>query len=72
MKTTSEIMNLASTGVNLVVDASNKTTSELINISVAVAKHHGHITLVNCTNKTTSELMKIALTAPSNITIELK
>lgn len=71
MKTTTDFLNLGSTGVNLIVDASNKTTSELINLAGMVSKHNGHLTLINCNNKTTSELMKIALTAPSNITIDL-
>lgn len=71
MKTTTEILNLASTGVNLIVDASYKTTIELMNIAGMVAKHNGHLTLINCNNKTTLELMKIAHTAPANITIDL-
>lgn len=71
MKTTIEILNLASTGTNLVVDASSKTTIDLTNIVKEVALHKGHITLVNCNNKTTIELTRIAQTAPTNVTIDL-
>ena len=42
-----------------------------MNIAGMVAKHKGHLTLINCNNKTTLELMKIAHTAPANITIDL-
>lgn len=71
MKTTIEILNLASTGTNLVVDASSKTTIDLINIVRKVAIHKGHVTLVNCNNKTTIELTRIAQSAPTNVTIDL-
>lgn len=39
MKTTTEIINLANTGVNLVADTSKKTTTELLNLCLNFSKY---------------------------------
>ncbi len=60
MKTTTELMKIASMGGNLIVDAKSKTTTELIKIAVMACSSEVTLTLKNANSKTTSELMKIA------------
>lgn len=71
-KTTSELIMLAGTGVNLVIDAGTKTTSDLIVIVGVIGRKDSHITLTNCNKKTTSELALICRVYPNNITLEFK
>jgi hypothetical protein len=71
MKTTLDIVAIASTGVNIVVDASAKTTMDLMVIINAVVKSGGHILLKNCDRKTTFDLLSICKNNPRNITIDL-
>ena len=71
MKTTTEIIGLANTGVNLIVDASKKTTTELMNIINAVINGGGHITLRNCDSKTTTELRNLCINFSERITLDL-
>lgn len=71
MKTTLDIIFLAQTGVDLVVDASAKTTMDLKLIIDAVVKNDAHITLKNCNRKTTMDLDYLCKISPKNITIDL-
>lgn len=71
MKTTLDIIFLAQTGVDLVVDASSKTTMDLKLIVDAVVKNGAHITLKNCNRKTTMDLGYLCKISPKNITIDL-
>ena len=71
MKTTLDILSLANTGVNLIVDASTKTTMDLRRIINAVIKSGGHITLCNCDKKTTLDLRSLCSVSPNHITIDL-
>ena len=71
MKTTLDIVRLASTGVNLIIDGSSKTSMDLRRIVDTVAAHNGHVTIKNCGNKTTVDLIGICQTHPQNVTIEL-
>lgn len=71
MKTTIDIIKIASTGVNVVLDASTKTTTDIIRIVQEVCEHNGHITIVNCDHKTTFDLLRIAKICPTHITLNL-
>ena len=71
MKTTMDIISLAHTGVDLVVDASAKTTMDLRQIINAVVNSGGHITLKNCDKKTTMDLRLLCVNSPKNITLDL-
>lgn len=70
MKTTTELMTIAGTGVSLIVDAGKKTTTELISIIGIVGRKDGHITIINCNRKTTTELLTICSIYPKNITLD--
>lgn len=48
MKTTTDIIRLANTGVNLVVDASEKTITDLMRIINSVINSGGYMTLKHC------------------------
>lgn len=69
-KTTSDLIMLAGTGVNMVIDAETKTTSDLMNIVSVIGRKGSHITLTNCNKKTTSDLLMICRVYPNNITLE--
>lgn len=69
-KTTTDLLNIAGTGVNIILDASSKTTTDLINITGVVGRKNGHITLINCSKKTTTDLLNICSIYPSNITLD--
>lgn len=71
MKTTSDIVSLASTGVSIVVDASSKTTMDLRLIINATVNAGGHVILRNCDKKTTMDLKSLCSVSPSHITIDL-
>ena len=71
MKTTIDIIRLAGTGVNLIVDASSKTTMDLRKIINEVSKKGSHITLRNCDRKTTMDLLGLCSAHPDLITIDL-
>jgi len=71
MKTTLDIITIARSGVNIVLDASSKTTMDLISIVKTVIASGGHITLKNCDRKTTMDLITICKINPSKITIDL-
>lgn len=71
MKTTFDIVRIASLGVNIILDVSTKNTMDIKTIVTEVSKHKGHITLVNCENKSTFDLCSIVQICPSQITISL-
>lgn len=70
MKSTSDILLLAGTGVNLKIDASTKSTSDLILITGAIGRKNSQIILTNCNVKSTSDLLVICRVYPNNITLE--
>jgi hypothetical protein len=70
-KRTSEIIMLAGTGASIIIDASSRTTSELIMIIGSIGKKDGHITIKNCNSKPTSELLMICRNYPNKITLDL-
>lgn len=71
MKTTLDIVSIARTGANVVVDASSKTTMDLMIIVQTVVTAGAHITLKNCDKKTTLDLLTLCRISPKNITIDL-
>ncbi|WP_046246665.1 hypothetical protein [Hymenobacter terrenus] len=54
------LMQLASVGSNVVVDANTKSVPELIQLVGAVGRRQGHITIKNAHAKSTIDLMTIA------------
>lgn len=70
IKTTSDLILIAGTGANLVVDAGSKTTNELIMIVGTVGRKGSHITLINCNKKTTFDLILICRVYPNNLTLD--
>ena len=71
MKTTLDIIQLANLGVDLIVDASTKTTMDLLNIINAVNDAGGHILLRNCDKKTTSDLILVCMNNPKSVIVDL-
>ena len=71
MKTTMDIVQLAKLGVDLVVDASSKTTMDLMMIISAASNSGGHVLLKNCDKKTTMDLRNLSINNPKNVTIDL-
>jgi len=69
-KSISELIMLAGTGANIIIDASVKQTSDLIMIVGIVGRKGSHITLRNCGSKPSSDLLMICRIFPSNITLE--
>ncbi len=69
-KTTSDLIMLAGTGANLIIDAGTKTTSDLIMIIGVIGRKGSHIILTNCNKKTTSDLLMICRVYPNNITLD--
>ena len=67
---TLSLMQLASFGVNLVVDASTKSTLDLIQIVGSVGLKEGHITITKASSKSTIDLMTIAKVYPRCITYD--
>jgi hypothetical protein len=71
MKSTDDLIMLAGTGANLVIDAKTKTTSEIIMIVGSIGLKGSHITIRNANCKTTAELLQITMVYPKNITYDL-
>jgi len=70
-KTTSDLIMLAGTGADIILDVSTITTSDIILIVGVVGRKGSHITLKKCTNKTTADLLMICRVYPNNITLDL-
>lgn len=71
MKSTSEIILLAGTGANIIIDARTKSISEIIMIVGAIGRKNGHITLKNCSTKSLSELLMVCRNYPDCITLDM-
>ena len=69
-KTTIDLMKLAGMGTNLVVDASTKSTADLIQITGSIGLKDGHLRIINCSKKATADLMQIVSVYPKNITLD--
>jgi hypothetical protein len=70
MITTADLILLSKS--NLIVDASTKTTAELIQLVGAVGINENHITIKNADTKTTAELIQISGGIyPKHVTFDL-
>ena len=70
MKTTVDLITLAGTGANLVIDVKTKTTVDIIKVVSSIGLKGSHITIRNAHCKTTVDLIKIAMVYPQNITYD--
>lgn len=70
MKTTLDLMQIAGTGANIIIDAAQKTTVDIIQIVGSIGLKNSHITIKNASNKTTVDLLQIASVYPKNITFD--
>jgi hypothetical protein len=71
MKTTSEIIQLAGTGVKIIINANDFETSEIISIVGAVGLLDSQILIKNASSKSNSDLLMILTHYSRNITLEL-
>ncbi len=69
-KSTLDLMQLAGLGTNLVIDASQKSTTDLIQIAGSIGLKGGHLRIINCSKKSTIDLMQIVSVYPKNITLD--
>ena len=60
MKTTDQLVRIASAGGGMKLSMQNMTTDQLVRIANAAAKGGGQIILVNIDSKTTDQLVRIA------------
>lgn len=69
-KTTVDLIQLADLGTNLIVDASTRSTVDLIQLVGVVGLNGGHLRLVNCNKKTNADLISILNIYPKNVTLD--
>lgn len=70
-KTTTNIISILSEGTNIIIDAREKTTTNLLEI-VRVAKENNlQITIRNAESKTTTNLIELAKVGGKNLTLDL-
>ncbi|MET4084177.1 hypothetical protein ABIB40_004151 [Pedobacter sp. UYP30] len=70
MKTTSDLIMIAGSGANLIIDAKSKSVSDIITIVGSIGLKDSHITIKNSSTKSVSEILIIARTYPKNITFD--
>lgn len=70
MKSTLELIQIAGTGVNLVIDAKSKSTLDIIQIVGSIGLKESHITIKNANSKSTLDLFQIASIYSRNITFD--
>ena len=71
MKTTVDLIMLAGTGANLVIDASAKSSADIIQIVGSIGLKGSHIIIRNANCKPTADLIQIAMVYPKNITFDM-
>lgn len=71
MKTTSEVIQLVTTGAKIIIDANIYTTSEIILIVGNVGLKGSQIVIKNASSKSNSDLLMILTPYSTNITLEL-
>jgi len=71
MKSISDIIMLAGTGVNLIIDAEEISTADLISIAGSIRLHESHVIIRNADCKSTSDLIMISTLNSKNITFDL-
>ena len=70
MKTTLDLIQLAETGTNLVIDAVTKPTLDLIQIAGVIKNKGTHLTLTNASKKTTLDLIQISGVCQGHLTLD--
>ena len=70
MKTTVDLITLAGTGANLVIDAKTITTADIIMVVSSIGLNGSHITIRNAHYKTMVDLIQIGMVYPKNITYD--
>jgi hypothetical protein len=70
-KTTADLIMLAGTGANLVIDASEISTADIIQVVGSIGLKGSHITICNSHTKSTADLILLTMNYPKNITFDL-
>lgn len=70
MKTTDELVKIASSGGGLVVEVGRRTTDELIRISAAAKQSGATVIFRNMATRKTDALMKIAAAGKGRVIFE--
>ena len=70
MKNTIDLIQIAQTGANLIIDCKSKSIIDLIQIVTIVGINDAHITIKNAQTLTTLDIIQIAKIYPKNITFE--
>jgi hypothetical protein len=70
MKPTNDLLTLAGLGVNLILDAEQKPTTDLIQIAGIIKMKSAHLTIKNASKKPLADLMQICSVCQGNITFE--
>ncbi len=71
-KTTADLILLAGTGADLIIDASRIPTAEIIQIIGSIGLKGAHITISNSNSKSTADLILMTRNYPKNITFDLR
>lgn len=70
-KTTTNILSIIDEGSNIIVDAKEKTSTNLMEIVKLAVKKNVNITIKNAESKTTTNLIELAKIGGKNLTIDL-
>jgi hypothetical protein len=70
MKPTLDLIQLAGTGTNLVIDAGTKPTLDLIQIAGVIKNKGTHLTLTNASKKPTLDLIQISGVCQGHLTLD--
>lgn len=71
-KTTDQILQLISAGVDIVVNADDKNTTQLIEIVTRATQQGTKVTIANASLKTTDQLLELSKIAKGNLVLDLK
>ena len=71
MKTTTEMTTILSSGANLTIDGSKKTTTEITMLATTAKRFGGHLTVRNVGGKTTTELSTIGGAGKNHVTLDI-
>ena len=66
-RTETDLLTIASAGGGMILDASGKTTTELIDLAAVTATAGGTLTLQNVGGFTTSDLVRIAAAGSTHV-----
>lgn len=71
-KTTADLILLAGTGADLILDVSKIPTAEIIQIIGSIGLKGSHITICNSNSKSTADLILLTMNYPKNIIFDLR